>query len=241
MMKPDPRGGAGGMTGSRQDRPLAEVSPRSALALRQATARIHLEAERSGIIADIARKKVSRAGLALFLRNLLPAYESLEKGLARYAVTPGVREIARPELARAAALHHDIVRLAGPDWRTRLAVAPAAMRYAQRIAAAAQGDGALLIAHAYVRYLGDLSGGQILKHVIAETLDLEPGALHFYDFPQIADPAYFKQTYRAGFDRAMRAAVDPEAILAEAVAAFDFNIGISNEVQACAASSAFGR
>lgn len=229
------------MTGSRRDRPAAEISPRSALALRQATAKIHIEAERSGIIAEIARKQVSREGLALFLRNLLPAYETLERGLARYAATPGVAEIARPELARTAALVHDIAALAGPDWRERLPVAPAAMRYAQRIAAAAQGDGARLIAHSYVRYLGDLSGGQILKRVIADTLDLEPGSLRFYDFPQISDLAEFKQAYRAAFDRAMRKVVDPQAILAEAVAAFAFNVEISNEVQASAASSACGR
>jgi heme oxygenase len=35
---------------------------------------------------------------------------------------------------------------------------------------AAEGDGTRLIAHAYTRYLGDLSGGQILQRLLARSL-----------------------------------------------------------------------
>ena len=49
-------------------------------------------------------------------------------------------------------------------------------------------DAPRLIAHAYVRYLGDLSGGRIVGRILARSPGLGPEALSFYDFPGIADP-----------------------------------------------------
>src|SRR5207237_3072297 len=55
---------------------------------------------------------------------------------------------------------------------------------------------ALPISHAYTRYLGDLSGGQIIKKILARSLALPPEALSFYEFPEIADIRRFKDAYR---------------------------------------------
>ena len=165
---------------------------------------------------------------------MLPVYAALEHGLARHATSPAVGEIHRRELARLAALEHDVAHLAGAGWRD-LPLTPAALHYAARIETAALGAGELLIAHAYVRYFGDLSGGQVLKRLIAESFRLRPEDLRFYEFDDIDDPAVFKQGYRQSFDRAMRAVADPEAVLEEAVAAFEFNIRISDEVRSLVA------
>jgi heme oxygenase len=46
-------------------------------------------------------------------------------------------------------------------------------------------DPSLLLAHAYVRYLGDLSGGQVIRRRVAEAyaIDIEDGSgLKFYEF-----------------------------------------------------------
>ena len=85
--------------------------------------------------------------------------------------------------------------------------------------------------HAYVRYLGDLNGGQILKRVLGKALALGPAHLSFYDFPAIADLTAFTGLYRTAFDTAggQIAAVQP--LLDEADAAFQFNIDISDEVR----------
>lgn len=43
----------------------------------------------------------------------------------------------------------------------------------------------LLLAHAYVRYMGDLNGGQQIKERVAQAYQLEPGSddgLRFYRF-----------------------------------------------------------
>lgn len=203
--------------------------------LREATRDWHVSAERSGIVRDVLNGRVRPQDYALLLRNLLPAYAQLEQGLERHRVSPGVQAIVWPELYRAAVLDADLVELYGADWRNRLALLPAGCRYAERIAAAARGDGARLIAHAYVRYLGDLNGGRIVQRL----LNRAPGAgltdLNFHAFPGIPDIATCKVAYRAAFDRAGRELADSpdviQEVIDEAVLAFEDNIVLSEAVR----------
>ncbi|CAN5845956.1 hypothetical protein BH11PSE3_BH11PSE3_11650 [soil metagenome] len=115
-----------------------------------------------------------------------------------------------------------------------MALLPAGLAYADRVAAAAGGNGERLIAHAYVRYLGDLSGGQALKRLLGRSLALGPEALSFYEFPGIADQAEFKSDFRASVDAAAASMIDVEAVVDEAVTAFRLNIQLSNSILAAA-------
>ena len=58
--------------------------------LQERTATLHRQAERSGFIRTMLQGRASRDGYALFLRNLLPAYQALEQGLERGRSDPGV-------------------------------------------------------------------------------------------------------------------------------------------------------
>lgn len=203
-------------------------------ALQRHTLPLHREAERSGILRDLLRGLADRAAYALLLRNLLPAYEALEHGLDRHRSAAATIAFARPEVYRSRAIRSDLVAIAGPGWNATLAEVPSATRYAVRIAAAAAGSGTLLLAHAYVRYLGDLNGGQILKRVLGRTLALGNDSLAFYDFPEVGDLGAFTSRYRAAFDAAALAPGEREALLVEAAAAFRFNIDLSEEVRGLA-------
>jgi heme oxygenase (biliverdin-producing, ferredoxin) len=219
----------------RTDRAGLALRPASLLeALRERTRELHTRAERSGIIADILRGSATRDGYGLLLRNLLPVYQEMERQLARFAGSPPVGTVVRPELERCAALAADLhcfpsVAEAG--------MSPAAMRYVDAITSAASGDGSRLIAHAYARYLGDLSGGQIVKRLLMRSLNLPPAALSFYDFPAIPDIAAFKTEYRAAIDRAGDESEDFDAVVEEGALAFELNIDLSNALQAEAAQA----
>jgi heme oxygenase len=213
------------------------AQPGLASAFKVATAKLHTTAERSGIVNDMLKGRVNLYGYALFLRNLLPAYQEMERGFGRHALSPGVRLIAHPETYRARALEADLEALSGANWADQLPILPAASVYAARIAAIAEGDGARLIAHAYARYLGDLSGGQILKRLLAKFLGLDDRALNFYDFPAIADIAQFKADYREAIDRAASEIVDLQPIIDEASIAFQLNIDVSDAVRDAAGLS----
>lgn len=213
-------------------RPPSDGSPPQGLAdlLRARTRVLHAQAERSGILADILRGRAGRSGYALLLRNLLPAYEALETGLARHRDTPGIGGLLASGLARAPTIESDLAALAGVAWRDRLPLLDVGRRYGERVAVAAEGGGARLVAHAYVRYLGDLNGGQVVRGRLAEALGLEAEALSFYDFPKIADLPAFRRAYRAAVDLAGRETGAADAILEEALTAFRLNIALSEAV-----------
>jgi len=199
--------------------------------MRTRTHQLHRRAERSGIVNDLLRGNATRYGYGLLLRNLLPAYEQLEGGLELHGRTLPVRAAARRELYRASAIRSDLDALAGEGWESALALLPSGKDYARRVAAVAEHDGTGLIAHAYTRYCGDLSGGQVLKRLLAQALGLGPQELSFYDFPQIPDPKDFKERYRLAIDACALTIDDQPSVVAEAMVAFELNIAVSEEVQ----------
>ena len=205
----------------------------TALYLRTKT--LHVEAERTGVIRDLLRGEASREGYILLLRNLLPAYLAMEQGLERHRASPHLGQLAAYRHARAAALETDLVSLCGARWRQNVPLLASGELYAGRIAKAAEGDGARLIAHAYTRYLGDLSGGQILQRLLARSLQLRPPELSFYEFPRFSDLESLKADYRQALDRAGALFPDGDAVVEEGALAFSHNIALSCAVQAAVA------
>jgi heme oxygenase len=181
------------------------------------------------------RGEASRDGYILLLRNLLPAYRAIEQGLDRHRHSPMLGVIADYRLERAPAIEADLNELCGKRWRRQVPLLAAGKLYASRIAKAAEGGGSRLIAHAYTRYLGDLSGGQILQRLLARSLQLRPSQLSFYDFPRFSDLDALKADYRAALDAAGEHAGDRDAVVDEAAAAFSHNIALSCAVQSMAA------
>ncbi len=203
--------------------------------LRLHTSDLHREAETTGIVADILQGRINRPGYALFLRNLLPAYEAIEAALTSQRAHPALSGIADPAVFRSASLAADLRALHGTDWRGGIPVLPEAEDYARRVEAVADVAHAGpegLLAHAYVRYLGDLNGGRALRSLVSRRLDLGPDALHFYDFPAVADLEAFRCGYRARFDAASSRLADRQRAEAEAAEAFRRNIAVSRAVAA---------
>jgi heme oxygenase len=202
--------------------------------LREATLSLHVQAERSGVIGQLLRGGGTRDGYALLLRNLVPAYRQMEQGLGRHTNSAVLGSLVRRELFRSSAIESDLDRLAGTDWSERLPLLPAAARYARTVSAAAEDGGVRLVAHAYLRYLGDLSGGQIMKRLLAKSLGLDAAALAFYDFPDIEDLSAFKDEYRLAIDNVVVEGTDAATIVDEAVLGFQLTIELSNAVAVAA-------
>jgi heme oxygenase (biliverdin-producing, ferredoxin) len=206
------------------------VSVVTALYLRTKT--LHLEAERSGIVRELLRGSANRDGYILLLRNLLPVYQAMERGLDRHRKTPGIGALANYRLDRAPAIKSDLVALCGEAWQHNIPLLSTGDHYARRITEVSQGNGARLIAHAYTRYLGDLSGGLILQRLLARSLELRPAELSFYDFPRYPDLAVLKAAYREALDRAGALTGEQEAVVEEGALAFTLNIELSYAIQA---------
>lgn len=215
------------------------TAPLSAL-LREATADLHTEAERSGFIADLLHRRGDRHGYLLLIRNLVPIYRTLEAALSRQPTRPLLRLFCGSELARAQALATDVRMLGGATWEQDIPVLPEGEAYAARIAELGEQGSMALGAHAYVRYFGDLSGGQVVKKLLADTMQLPPAALSHYAFAQISDLTAYKQTMRAAFDREALSEADRAVLVDEARRAFSHNIALSRAIKARLAAPADG-
>ena len=89
----------------------------------------------------------------------------------------------------------------------------------------------LLVAHAYVRYLGDLSGGQMLARIVRESLALGSGpGVAFYDFGHPEEVARLKQAFRDGLDAVPADEATMNAIVAEARLAFESHRRLFDEL-----------
>jgi heme oxygenase (biliverdin-producing, ferredoxin) len=209
-------------------------------ALRKRTRALHTQAERSGIVLDILRGRASRSAYALYLRNILPAYQHLEAGLERHRDSAALQGIARREVYRAEALQADLEALCGADYASLLPLVAAAEQYAGHIASAVDDRAEVLVAHAYTRFLGDLNGGRVMRSILARSFLAEPLPLHFHSFPGIPDLAVFTARYRLAFDVAGTHLARTEAVLREAELAFRLNIELSMEVQSAASLAAGG-
>lgn len=198
--------------------------------LRTSTAGLHKQAEHTGLLRQLLIGKASIDEYALFLRGLLPVYQNMERALCAVEAPLRYGQLANPAIYRAPAIEADLTSIVGADWQRQLPLLPAAKAYAQRIEHVVEDAPTRLIGHIYTRYLGDLSGGRILRRILSKTYQLADDDMHFYSFPQIDDPDLFKQEY-LGFlvDRVMHnnAAKD---VTAEAMTAFQFNIAVSMEV-----------
>jgi heme oxygenase (biliverdin-producing, ferredoxin) len=209
-----------------------ELRPASLLeALRERTRELHATAERTGIVAEILHRRADLFGYALLLRNLLPVYRTMEEALAAHRGSAVVGLLVRPELDRAGAIESDLRAISDRYQISDLPELPESIRYADAIRQASEGTAVRLMAHAYARYLGDLSGGQILRKLIQRSLDLPPEALTFYEFPKIPDIAAFKAEYRSAIERAGDELGDFAPVVEESARAFELNIELSSALQ----------
>jgi heme oxygenase len=219
-----------GFTSASSSRADEPAEPSLSEMLRERTRRLHGIAERSGVVADILQRQCDRGGYALLLRNLLPAYERLEEELSDRMSHPILGVFAHRSLRRSDRLRTDLRNIEGADWERSLPLLESGVAYAASIAQAAAGDGLRLVSHAYVRYFGDLSGGQVLKKLLGKSLSLPAAALTVYDFPD-GHTQTAKARLRDALDRTGRVTDDPHTLVIEAMTAFAHNIAVSREVQ----------
>ena len=206
--------------------------------LRQETRDLHLLSERSGVMAQLLAQRLERSAYCSLLRSLHAIYAALEGSLVRRQSDPLVAALQTGALVREASLASDLSALHGPGWRTELAVAPAAHTFAHRLLDLARRPSPVLVAHAYVRYLGDLHGGQILKKLVAKVLQLQGDAgTAFYDFGDEARVLELRLAFRRALAQMPVTHDEVDLIVAEARWSFEQHVLLFEQLTAPAAPS----
>ncbi len=189
--------------------------------LRTETRKLHGQAERSGAMRQLLRGEMDRAQYARLLRNLHALYAVLEPALTAHAAHALIQPVFEPALFRRTAIEADLDLLCGTQWMTKIPLTQAVREGVLRLECA---DPAQLLAHAYVRYLGDLSGGQILMGIVQGALALEGrDGTHFYRFDP-ADAKLLSQGFRRGLDTIVADEETTQRIVSEAQWAFCLHV-----------------
>ena len=201
--------------------------------LRAETKDAHVLAERSGIMRRLLRGTITRDAYVSLLRNLAGIYRPLEQELDRHAAHPALVGIDLRALRRLDALERDIAALQGEPPREVPAEHATTREYAARLFDLGRSSPELLLAHAYVRYMGDLSGGPMLKEVVAKTPGISDTGrgLDFFAFPRIVDVIAFKHAFRDALDAAGHVVPSTDAIVREAQYGFALHERLFRELE----------
>jgi heme oxygenase len=166
--------------------------------LRIGTTPEHRSAEQKAfLVALMSGKSALRPQYVRYLAQFARVYEEMERSPARSTDPKLLHDTA---LHRFASIHSDLLSLGSADWRESIPALPATERYVEHLRSFGEGDGVKRLAHHYTRYLGDLSGGQIISRLLKRHYSASDDVLSFYHFPQIENLAEYKKMYREELD-----------------------------------------
>lgn len=199
-------------------------------ALRNATAEAHGRAEGSEFMSTLFKGELDAQAVYALSGQLWFVYSALENAVDRVSGTPIGSVIADPRLQRRAALDHDLTYCLGSDWRKQLELLPATRRYVDRLDSFGEQDVVRVIAHHYVRYLGDISGGQVIAARVADLYNVDPEALKFYDFSAIGKIPPYRTNYRQRLDSLPLTTQQRSTLIEEAIDAFGMNFALFTDL-----------
>lgn len=131
--------------------------------LRQGTTKSHSMAENVSFVKSFLGGVVDKKSYRTLVANLYFVSSAIEKEMLNNNFCPLISSIYFPELNRKKSLEKDLEYYYGWSWQTLVKPSKVTQTYVDRIHNVKKHQPELLISHAYTRYMGDLSGGQILK------------------------------------------------------------------------------
>ncbi|GAA2530067.1 heme oxygenase (biliverdin-producing) [Rarobacter incanus] len=190
--------------------------------LRASTRSAHETAENTGFITRLMGGELGIDAYADLAAQQYPIYAALEAASQAMLGNERGSALVFAELERTPAIRLDLAFLYGPQWEANLDILGQTREYVAAIEEIGD-DVASYAAHAYTRYLGDLSGGQIIKRMMQRHYGMHEDGLAFYTFDQIPKAKPFKDIYRERLDGLDLSAAELDRAGAQAQRAFDLN------------------
>jgi heme oxygenase (biliverdin-producing, ferredoxin) len=194
--------------------------------LRAATAAAHTRAEGSAFIGHLMEGELDADAYRSMAAQQYFIYEALESVCDQLVDDPVAAVVMDERLRRLPRLSADLEALGVAVSGVELL--PSTAEYAKSIRDSAA-DPVTFLAHHYTRYLGDLSGGQILRSRMKLHYGLTDDVLSFYVF-DIDKLKRFKDAYAASLDGLLLDEHAVTRLLDEAVRAFGFNEALFAEL-----------
>ena len=202
--------------------------------LREGTKKSHTMAENTGFITCFLKGVVEKTSYRKLISDLYFVYKAMEEEIDRLVQEdhPVIKHIGFKELFRRQTLEKDLEFYYGNNWLDQIKISESAKSYVDRIRLVANESPELLVGHHYTRYIGDLSGGQILKKIAKKALNLRgDDGLNFYEFKLIEDEKLFKKSYSETLNKLPIDQKIADNIIEEANEAFAYNMNMFRELE----------
>ena len=179
--------------------------------VREASKESHYNAENSPFMVALLKGELEREAYCNYLAQLAPIYETLESW------TTTKLPLFDRRLDRFERIISDIDSMCGMQ-----IVLNETLEYTKHLKSIMDsGDEIRFLAHHYVRYLGDLSGGQAVAKLVMRNMSIPPNFLSFYEFDQIQDKVRYKETYRDTMDSLELSEEQTQSFISEVMIAFE--------------------
>ena len=195
--------------------------------IKEGTKKSHTMAENTGFVTNFLAGVVDKDSYKQLIADFFFIYTALEEQVDEFKDDPLISSIAFDELKRVPSLEKDCEFYWGENWRETISPTDACKNYVERVKKI---NAKFLVGHHYTRYLGDLSGGQILKNIANKSMGLDGKGLDFYEFEGIDNPGSFKTRYRLALDNLPINKPDGELIINEANYALKLNMDVFNDI-----------
>lgn len=197
--------------------------------IQEATEQSHRSAERTDFIVNLMGGTLNQHAYLRYLEALAPIYEQLEALLRTRVARPLLKDFDHRGLDRFSRVQSDIALLRGSTGASESVLRPVATTaYLARLHPEIEDE--RLLAHHYIRYLGDLSGGQAIARLVARHYQISPEGLSFYDFGELNDAKAYKAEYREKLNRADLSESQKENFISEAITLYSLSADIFNEL-----------
>lgn len=214
-------------------RPTGDADALSAL-LRAATNEIHKEAEQRPFMRAFFAGALPRDAYIGWLARQWHLYRALETALDAIPVDRPEHGLVPTSLFRTTRIEADLDDLTAGTWRNADQLSDATRAYVCRIESTAAFP-AGLVAHAWLRYMGNVGGRDTLRRIAAASIGSADGddrGLAFTDFSAVGEIRPFFTAFHARLDSLPLTEADAARAVAEADAGFRLNIALTDELAA---------
>nr|YP_009502136.1 heme oxygenase [Porolithon onkodes]ASB29737.1 heme oxygenase [Porolithon onkodes] len=199
--------------------------------LRKGTTKSHSMAENVSFVKSFLGGVVDKNSYRALVANLYFVYSAIEEEIEKNRDHPSISLIYFPELNRKLSLEKDLEYYYGTGWKNIVEPSSITQSYVDRIHSIGKYQPELLISHAYTRYMGDLSGGQILKNIAKNAMQLSGNeGTEFYLFRDIRDEKKFKKQYKDALNLIPVTESQIDLVISEANVAFNLNMKMFQEL-----------
>ena len=214
-------------------RPTGDAEALSAL-LRASTSEIHKEAEQRPFMRAFFAGALPRDAYIGWLARQWHLYRTLETALDAVPSDRPEHGLVPTSLYRTERIEADLDYLTDGSWRDQDHLTAATRSYVQRIETSRVFP-AGLIAHAWLRYMGNVGGRDVLRRLVAGSIGAVEGderGLAFTDYSAVGEIRPFFANFHSKLDNLPLTDAEKDAAADEADAGFRLNIALTDELAA---------